>query len=37
MKFLSVVVFVLISFSAQSQSVYKTPSGKKYHWLIAEW
>ena len=31
MKILSVLVFILLSFSVQSQSVYKTPSGKKYH------
>lgn len=31
MKIISVLFFILISFSSQGQSVYKTPSGKKYH------
>ncbi len=32
MRFLlSILFFVLVAFQSQSQNLYKTPSGKKYH------
>lgn len=34
MKYLKTICFLLISLSVKSQSVYKTPSGVKYHLAI---
>ncbi|MCG9792936.1 DUF5763 domain-containing protein [Flavobacterium algicola] len=31
MKFIKIVFLLLVSFGVKSQSVYKTPSGAKYH------
>ena len=31
MKYLNIICFLLLSLSVKSQSVYKTPSGAKYH------